>query len=340
MKRDEGLLERWARRSISFPVLAVAWLAATVSLVALPVTALIDLGLRSRLARSRGLIALAAFLNCEVLGLLASFAAWLVSPLLSRKRYAHLHVRLQRLWVLALFGSLRRIYGMTLVIEGAVDLRDPRIILLSRHTSLVDTLLPVLVLNGKWRPRYVLKRELLWDPCLDVVGQRLPNVFVRRGSDDTQTEVRKIAGLAKTMTNGDAAVIFPEGTRFTPARRERVLQSMGRRLDPAYGRARGLRNLLPPHLAGSQGLVFAQPQATVVVLAHTGLENARTLGSLWSGTLIGQEVRVRLRAVAAHEVPRTPEGFAAWLWDAWESTDQWIDASRDRDWGARQIGSR
>ena len=30
------------------------------------------------------------------------------------------------------------------------------------------------------RLRYVLKRELLWDPCLDIVGQRVPNIFVDR----------------------------------------------------------------------------------------------------------------------------------------------------------------
>ena len=45
------------------------------------------------------------------------------------------------------------------------------------------------------RLRYVLKRELLWDPCLDIVGHRLPNAFVRRGSRDTAGDVAAVRGL-------------------------------------------------------------------------------------------------------------------------------------------------
>ncbi|MDC0708578.1 hypothetical protein POL68_08865 [Stigmatella sp. ncwal1] len=43
--------------------------------------------------------------------------------------------------------------------------------------------------------KYVLKRELLWDPCLDVVGRRLPNVFVERSGDRGKAEIEAVATL-------------------------------------------------------------------------------------------------------------------------------------------------
>ena len=43
------------------------------------------------------------------------------------------------------------------------------------------------------RLRYVLKRELLLDPCLDIVGNRLPNCFVARSGADAQADIDKVA---------------------------------------------------------------------------------------------------------------------------------------------------
>ena len=43
--------------------------------------------------------------------------------------------------------------------------------------------------EARIRLRYVLKHELRWDPCLDIVGWRLPNAFVRRGAQDTAGDV-------------------------------------------------------------------------------------------------------------------------------------------------------
>ena len=81
----------------------------------------------------------------------------------------------------------QRIFGITIEVEGTDELRDGPIIVFLRHSSVADTLLPAVFIanpNGL-KLRYVLKHELLWDPCLDIVGNRLPNSFVRRGSGDS-----------------------------------------------------------------------------------------------------------------------------------------------------------
>ena len=42
------------------------------------------------------------------------------------------------------------------------------------------------------QPRFVLKRELLLDPCLDVVGARIPNYFLDGGANDCAPEGRDL----------------------------------------------------------------------------------------------------------------------------------------------------
>jgi hypothetical protein len=65
--------------------------------------------------------------------------------------------------------------------------QDPYpVIVFLRYASVADTLLPAVFLanpNGL-KLRYVLKHELLLDPCLDIVGNRLPNSFVQRSAGD------------------------------------------------------------------------------------------------------------------------------------------------------------
>ena len=65
-------------------------------------------------------------------------------------------------------------------------------------------------------PRYVLKRELLADPCLDVVGQRLPNHFLDRQATDSTPELLALEELVTGIDESTVGIIFPEGTRVEP----------------------------------------------------------------------------------------------------------------------------
>jgi 1-acyl-sn-glycerol-3-phosphate acyltransferase len=86
------------------------------------------------------------------------------------------------------------------------------VIVLMRHASLADSLLPAVLLGTRGlRLRYVLKRELLWDPCLDVVGQRLPNAFIRRGSGESDAEIDAIRALGRDLGDDEGVLIYPEG---------------------------------------------------------------------------------------------------------------------------------
>jgi len=103
--------------------------------------------------------------------------------------------------------------------------------MLCRHASVADSVLSAWVIStlSAMAPRYVLKRELLWDPCLDIVGNRLPNHFLDRDAADSAVELDALRDLASSMAPADVAIIFPEGTRASEAKRERMLAKIGPR---------------------------------------------------------------------------------------------------------------
>jgi hypothetical protein len=123
-------------------------------------------------------------------------------------------------------------------------------------------------------------------------------------------------------------VIFPEGTRFTPAKRERILASLRERGKVALAeRAERLARVLPPRSGGPLALLERSPGVDVVFCAHRGFEGAATLGELWHGALVGRRVRVRFWRVAAGEIPAGREARAAWLFGWWERMDAWLGAA-------------
>ena len=95
------------------------------------------------------------------------------------------------------------------------------VVLLSRHASMIDTLIPIFIADENHLGcRYVLKNELLWDPALDIIGHRFPNYFVDRSGGNSGSAIDEVGALAAGTRDSEVFVIFPEGSR-TP---EGVLQ--------------------------------------------------------------------------------------------------------------------
>ncbi len=320
------------RRLLSIPaVLVLAAASVLAAPVWIPGLALVD-GFRParRGAALRAGAMLAVYAQCEAIGLAASALLWLASPGRSdaaRARFLRRNLALQRWWATSLFEAAVRIYGMKLDLEGADEPARGPLLLLPRHASVADTLLPAILVSAPHgiRLRYVLKRELLWDPCLDVVGNRLPNVFVRRGSEDSEREIAVVAELGRGLASDEGVLIYPEGTRWTPEKRARVIERFREAGDSERAkRAERLRYVLPPRRGGLLALLDAAPEADVVFCAHTGLEGAATLADLWRGELVGRTVRVRFWRVARGEVPAERGARIAWLETWWERVDAWV----------------
>lgn len=314
------------------PGYGIVYLALLGSLpLTLPMAALYD-GLRRRRGASlRFLAFLVGYLSCELAGVVACFGIWLPFALgiVSRERFLAWNFALQRAWAVALLGIARRLYRLQLEIEGESCAKPGPLLVFARHASLIDTLLPAALLSARQglRLRYVLKRALLLDPCLDVVGQRLPNVFVRRDGVDSAREIRSVRALARALGPDEGILLYPEGTRFTPAKRRRALLRLSESRQPDLAvRAAKLERVLPPRLGGSLALLDACAGIDLLLLGHVGLEGLTRPRHLWDGALLDRTVRIRFWRIAASEIPADEPGRVAWLYTTWERLDRWIAA--------------
>lgn len=329
----ETWAQRWVRRALTLPGYLLAGIALPLSLpLLLPLLAVVDLARRQRFARVRLLLFGVHYLVCETLGLLASFVLWVARRMgAGDEQCLSRHYALQQIWARALFAGVQRLFGLRLEVEVPDELPRVPLLVFVRHVSLVDALLPAIVLSRRHalRLRYVLKRELLWDPCLDVVGNRLPNLFVDRDAPVSAVEIEKVARLATGLEAGEGVLIYPEGTRFTPERRARALAHIERTGDgDRLAKARRLRHVLPPRAGGPIALLEACPDADILVVAHLGLEGLSHVRDVVRGGLIGRCLKVRLWLVPRSGVPRDRDKQVEWLHDTWEQVDAWIDRQK------------
>lgn len=335
---DETRSETLLRRLRSIPPRVLGLLLVTTLLPALLVVGLaIDLGRwavsRVRPTATRLALFLWVYLVAEVAGLAALAAAWVAS--LGGHRDAWLRratLRLQQLWAAALFGAVRTLFGLRLEVTGGENVAPGPVIVLVRHASIVDNLLPANLIARPHgiRLRYVLKRELLADPCLDVAGRRLPNYFVRRGTGETE-ERDRVGALAHGLGRDEGVLIYPEGTRFTPQRRARAITRIAERDPRLAARAERLRHLLPPRLGGVGALLDGAPAAEVLVVAHHGFDGLRLVSDIWRGGLVGLTVRVQITRVPRSAVPAAGPARTDWIYDLWQDVDDWVERRRQAD---------
>ncbi len=320
------------RRLRTIPPLVLGLLLVTVLFPLLLVVALaVDLVRRLAFEVPPTAMRLTAFLwvylAAEVAGLTAMAAVWALS--LGGRRRAFLQettFSLQQQWVGVLFGAVRALFGLRVEVAGDDAIAPGPVIVLIRHASVVDNLLPAALVTRPHgiRLRYVLKRELLADPCLDVAGRRLPNYFVRRGTGEA-LELERVRSLAQGLERDEGVLIYPEGTRFTPERRSRAIARIGERDSALAERAERLRHLLPPRLGGVGALLDGAPDADVLVVAHHGFDGLRRVSDIWRGGLVDLLVRVRITRVPRADAPPTNSARAIWLYDLWQDVDDWLE---------------
>jgi len=123
----------------------------------------------------RCVVYLTLYLVCEVMGVLAAFGLWLASGVwagASRATFLQRNVALQSWWANVLYRGAERVFALRTEVEGDAAIVPGPILVFIRHVSQADTLLPVVYVTRRHgiALRFVLKRELLWDPCLDIVA--------------------------------------------------------------------------------------------------------------------------------------------------------------------------
>ena len=344
---DSSRTSTIARRSITIPTLIAAFLfvVATAPLT-VAAAAIVDIfrdlaappPRRLRFLSLRLLIFFAAYLTCEVAGVAIAFWIWLRhgpwngTP---RSTFLEHNFRLQCVWGSTLFGIGRRLYRLRLRVEGQEQVVPGPILLYVRHSSLADTVLAVQLVGAPFgiRLRYVLKRPLLFDPCLDIVGLRLPNRFTQKGSSRSADEIAAVADLANDLERNEGVLIYPEGTRFTHQKRNQLLERLAQRGDQEQRRrVESLRFVLPPVAGGPSALLRRNRElgspADLVICAHAGLDESPTAADLWHGKLLDQEVAVRFWRIPAAELPSEDQDEHEWLYENWRRVDEFVAARR------------
>ena len=269
------------------------------------------------------------FLLQEVRGLVGIARVWLLAggpfarDSAARRRRVY---KLQVNWAADSLAGVLRLLKLKIEVEDDHLIGKGPMIVLYRHASIIDNAFPALLISRRHGIdlRYVLKDDMAIFPTLDIGARWVPTCFVRRGSENPSREIAKVRMLAQGLDGErDGVLIFPEGTRGTPAMLAKLKAKAD--LDPVLAeRVQRLRHLLPPRPGGPLGLLEEAPQAAVVVVGHTGLEGFNHLKTLWSGKLVGRTVHVRFWRHEPGEIPDGREEQAAWLFDRWQQLDDWV----------------
>ncbi|WP_206537662.1 1-acyl-sn-glycerol-3-phosphate acyltransferase [Ilumatobacter nonamiensis] len=275
------------------------------------------------------------YLLLEAIGIVVLFALWVASGCgwkLGSPRFVDLHYRFMGWFLRRALGVARKTFRVVIDVQAHdIAHADRPLIVFSRHAGPGDSFLLIdALLNGpnRRRPRIVLKNTLQWDPCVDILLNRLPNRFVGSGrSGAGQRSVEAIAELTSTMTAGDAFVIFPEGGNFTPRRHARAIEKLDEIGRPELAeRARGMEHVLPPKPAGALAAIDAAPTADVMFVGHVGLEALSTVSDIWRGIPMDASVSATFWVTNAIDVP-APADRERWLYDEWKRLDDWIAAN-------------
>ncbi len=256
--------------------------------------------------------------------------------LTGKQRSIELTYGLQRTWARWNLLCLEFIFGLSIAAKGLESAESPPFIVLSRHASLIDTLIPAELITrpSGVRLRYVLKKELLLDPALDIAGNRLPNYFVARGSGESESDRQGIKDLIDSMGSDEAVLIYPEGTRFSVEKQRRLRARFAEREGRVAELAVGLERVLPPRPGGTLALLEAS-EADVVILAHNGLEGFARVKDIWAGDLVGRTINVKMTRIARGDIPEDRGDRVQWLFEVWSDLDKWVQEQADPGHGSR-----
>ena len=338
---------RFIRRLVLAPLSVIIALAVAVVFPLLALTTLVfDLLGRSGPGRMRVLRLVffaMVWLFADTAAVFMCLGLWVISGFGGRLRtepYQARHYAIMRWFLDLIYRAATRSFGLRVKVEEpeateaeqAARLARP-VIVLSRHAGPGDSFLLVRQLLSEYgrRPRVVMKATLQLDPGVDVVANRVPNVFISRGRTGERFYVEQIERLARGLDHDGALVVFPEGGNWTPGRWERGiarLEQIGR--GDLAARARQMPNLLAPRTGGTFAAIQACPGADVIFVAHAGLDRLVSVRDIWRALPIGQTIRAKWWRVGADEVPRNldHEEQLLWLYGWWERIDAWISQNR------------
>lgn len=314
------------RRTMTISVYFLMWVLLTVLAPAwIPVAFVIGVFRQSSFIVLRLLVVFWTYFTVELMGLVAAGTIYLITPRdVERRRELFFH--LSCWWGSTLFGAVRRLLSLTVSIEGEEKILPAPVLVFIRHASIIDTAVPITFISKPHglQLRYVFKRELLVDPCVDVAGHVWPNYFIDRGGS-TEEELKGVRQLAEDL-DSQGVLLYPEGTRFTERKKKIALEQLRKHHPELVPIAESYTHCLPPKPGGALTLLDAAPDTDVLIVAHRGLEGLAEIADLWGGTVVGKAVEIQIWRVPAHDIPEGHDARRRWLFDWWKRVDDFVSA--------------
>jgi len=315
------------RRVLLAPFVVLLCLALTLlSPLLLVTTLIVDVVWRGGLGLTRLAAFAVVYLASEATMIVSLFVLWIASGF-GAFRLASAHYALLRGWLRVISTAAISLLGLRIEIADPPRPRPGPLLVFGRHAGAGNSLMMIrtLMLRFRRRPRVVMLAFLQWDPVIDVVAHRVPSLFIEHDPEKSDYFVQAIGELANGMSDADAFVLYPEGHDFTERLRVRVIASLKRRgLHGAAARAESWERVLPPRHKGPLAAIQAAPEADVVLVAHTALEEIGSLRQLHNRLPLRRPIKARYWRVAAADVPHERDALIAWLYGWWETIDDWI----------------
>jgi 1-acyl-sn-glycerol-3-phosphate acyltransferase len=275
-----------------------------------------------------------AYFSRELAVLVACGALWLVSGAgirMRSPRFQLLHYRLLRWFIGGLTDRALSLLDVRIEPEPSPEAtaaleRDRPLLFFSRHAGPGDTVLLINLLLSYYNrlPSVVFKQTLALDPCVDLIGHRLPHaVLDTENREECEARIRQVTSQ---LGNRGVLLLFPEGGNFTAERRRHALRKLWRkrRLQEA-SEAERMSHVLPPHPSGAVAALKGNPGADVIFGAHTGLGLAAFPRELWRDTPFSKTFKTRMWLVPASERPADAEQQVEWIYEWWKRIDEWIE---------------
>jgi len=320
------------------PITVTAWLVMSlvclaVSPVLLAVAALVSAvsGHPQALIFTRLLV---AYFALELGALIACGALWLASGcgrLIGSPLFQRLHYRLLRWFVHGFAQRWLASLDINVPAEESTEAtraleRDRPLLFFSRHAGPGDTILLIdrLLTRFDRLPSVVFKQSVAIDPCIDLIGHRLPHAVL----DTSHKEAceARIEQVAAELGNRGVLLLFPEGGNFTTERRRRAVRKLwrtGRQQEAA--KADRMSHVLPPRPSGALAALRGNPGADVIFAAHSGLGLAAFPREIWRETRLGKTFNTHMWLAPAADRPIQPDAQVDWIYDWWKRLDGWID---------------
>jgi 1-acyl-sn-glycerol-3-phosphate acyltransferase len=320
------------------PLTITAWIAVSVAVLVLsPLLLAVSALAAALLGRSQPLLVcrlLIAYCARELVVLIVCGLLWLASGFglrIRAPRFRRLHYRLLQWLVHGFATRAMELFHIEVATTGSAEAiaameSDQPLLFFSRHAGPGDSLLLVDLLSTQYDrlPSVVFKDTLAIDPCVDLIGHRLPHAVLDT-SEPEECE-RLITEVSSRLSPQGVLLLFPEGANYSPQRRRQALGKLrrkGQRHEAEAGEQ--MRHVLPPHPGGALAALRGNLDADVIFGAHTGLGLAAFPGQVWRNPPIGRTLRTRMWLVPAAERPDDPEEQVAWLYGWWKRIDEWVE---------------